>query len=45
LIFCAHLFNTCPGLVPTEEEKYAAAEMIDDDVEGSREERCIQFRI
>jgi plastin-1 len=40
MIFCAYLFNLCPGLVPTEEEKYAAAELIDDDVEGTREERC-----
>ena len=38
MIFCAYLFNLCPGLVPTEEEKYAAAELIDDDVEGNKGE-------
>lgn len=43
LIFCAELFNNCPGLVPTEEEKYAAAGLIDDDVEGSREERSFRM--
>lgn len=37
------MFNACPGLVPTEEEKYAAAELIDDDVEGSREERSFRM--
>jgi len=43
MVFCSHLFNTCPGLIPTEEEKYAAAELIDDDVEGSREERSFRM--
>lgn len=43
LIFCSHLFNACPGLVPTEEEKFAAAELMDDDVEGSREERSFRM--
>lgn len=39
LIFCAQLFNNCPGLVPTEEEKYEAAQLMNDDVGDSREER------
>lgn len=30
-------------MIPTEEEKYAAAELIDDDVEGSREERSFRM--
>lgn len=25
VLFCAHLFNNCPGLVPTEAELYEAA--------------------
>ena len=37
-LFCAELFNNCPGLEATEEE-YNAAKLLDDDVEGSREER------
>jgi len=45
LLFCANLFNACPGLVPTEEEKYAAAGLLDDDVEGSREERAFRMWI
>jgi len=40
MLFCAHLFNNCPGLTATEEE-YKAAQMLEDDPEGSREERCI----
>lgn len=43
LLFCSQLFNTCPGLHATEEEKYACAELIDDDVEGSREERSFRM--
>ena len=42
LIHCAHIFNHCPGLTPTEEEiKIASAALIDDDndPEASREER------
>jgi plastin-1 len=38
-LFCAEIFNTCPGLQATEEE-YNAAQMLDDDAEGTREERC-----
>jgi plastin-1 len=37
-LFCAEIFNNCPGLFGTEEE-YNAAKMLDDDVEGTREER------
>lgn len=42
-LFCAHLFNNCPGLTATEEEKFDAAKMLDDDVEGSREERAFRM--
>lgn len=45
LLFCAEIFNSCPGLTPTEEEKYAAAGLLDDDVEGSREERSFRMWI
>lgn len=41
-LFCAELFNNCPGLEITEEE-YNAAKMLDDDIEGSREERCFRM--
>ena len=37
-LFCAEIFNNCPGLTASEEE-YNAAKMLDDDIEGSREER------
>lgn len=42
MIFCAYLFNLCPGLVATEEE-YNAATLLDDDVEGTREERSFRM--
>ena len=39
-LFCAEIFNACSGLEPlNEEEKKAAAAFLDDDIEGSREER------
>jgi len=41
-LFVAELFNNCPGLEATEEE-YNAAKLLDDDVEGSREERCFRM--
>lgn len=41
-LFCAELFNNCPGLEATQEE-YDAAKLLDDDVEGSREERCFRM--
>lgn len=40
LMLCAEIFNHCPGLKPTEEELLEAAGLLNDDVEGSREERC-----
>jgi plastin-1 len=47
LLHCAHIFNNCPGLTPTEEEKTEAAGLIDDDndPEASREERGIYIYI
>ena len=41
-LFCAEIFNNCPGLTASEEE-YNAAKMLDDDIEGSREERSKFF--
>lgn len=41
-LFCAEVFNTCPGLEATEEE-YNAAKLLDDDAEGTREERCYRM--
>jgi hypothetical protein len=37
-LFISQLFNCCPGLSATEEE-YNSAKMMDDDAEGTREER------
>jgi plastin-1 len=46
LAFTAHLFNTHPGLEPpTEEEKYMAAGLLDDDVGDTREERAFRLWI
>jgi len=47
LIHCAHIFNNCPGLTATEDEKVAAAGLIDDDndPEASREERVFRMWI
>lgn len=44
LMLCAEIFNHCPGLNPTEEELLEAAGLLNDDVEGSREERCKLFQ-
>ena len=45
-IFVASIFNACPGLdPPTEEEKYDAAKLLDDDAEGAREERAFRMWI
>lgn len=41
-LFCAEIFNNCPGLTASEEE-YNAAKMLDDDIEGSREERSFRM--
>ena len=45
MLFCSELFNTAPGLIPTEEEKYEAAKLLDDDIEGTREERSFRMWI
>jgi plastin-1 len=45
-LFTAAIFNTCHGLDPaTEEEAYEAAKLLQDDVEGSREERAFRMWI
>ena len=45
-LFVASIFNAYPGLEPaTEEEKYDAAKLLDDDVEGAREERAFRMWI
>lgn len=41
-LFISQLFNCCPGLSATEEE-YNSAKMMDDDAEGTREERSSHF--
>jgi plastin-1 len=44
ILFTAAIFNTCHGLDPaTEEEQYEAAKLLQDDVEGSREERAFRM--
>lgn len=46
LAFTANLFNTHPGLEPpTEEEKYMAAGLLEDDIGDSREERAFRLWI
>ena len=45
-LFVASIFNAYPGLAPaTDEEKYEAAKLLDDDVEGAREERAFRMWI
>ena len=45
-LFVASIFNAYPGLDPaTEEEIYEAAKLLDDDVEGAREERAFRMWI
>ena len=45
-LFVASIFNAYPGLDPaTDEEKYEAAKLLDDDVEGAREERAFRMWI
>ena len=45
-LFVASIFNAYPGLAPpTESEKYEAAKLLDDDVEGAREERAFRMWI
>jgi len=44
LLFTSSIFNANPGLdAATEEEKVEAAQLLDDDVEGSREERAFRM--
>ena len=44
LLFTAAIFNSCHGLdPPTEQEAYDAAKLLDDDAEGSREERAYRM--
>jgi plastin-1 len=44
ILFTAAIFNTCHGLDPaSEEELYEAAKLLQDDVEGSREERAFRM--
>ena len=44
-LFIAQIFNKCPGLEATEKEKIDAAKLIEDDSEGSREERSFRMWI
>jgi len=44
-LFVSYIFNTKHGLEELTAEEYEAAGMIDDDVEGSREERTFRFFI
>lgn len=43
LLFVSELFNTKHGLDELTKEEYEAAAMVDDDVEGSREERSCRL--
>lgn len=43
VLFTAAIFNECHGLDPPTEEEYEAAKLLEDDVEGSREERSFRF--
>lgn len=44
-IFVAEIFNTRHGLQELTKEEYEAAAMLDDDIEGSKEERAFRFWI
>jgi plastin-1 len=44
-LFVSYIFNTKHGLEELTAEEYEAAGMIDDDIEGSREERTFRFFI
>ena len=44
-LFVSYIFNTKHGLEELTEEEYAAAGMIDDDIEGTREERTFRLFI
>ncbi len=43
VIFTAAIFNECHGLDPLTEEEYESAKLLEDDDEGSREERSFRF--
>lgn len=45
IIFAAAIFNTNPGLVATEQDLYEAVVLLNDDVEGTREERAFRMWI
>jgi len=43
ILYTAAIFNTCHGLdPPSEQEAYEAAKLLNDDVEGTREERAFR---
>ncbi len=44
-IFIAELFNTRHGMEELTKEEYEAASMVDDDIEGSRDERAFRLWI
>ena len=44
-LFVASIFNAYPGLEPATEEEKDAAKLLDDDVEGAREERAFRMWI
>ena len=44
-LFVASIFNAYPGLDPPTEEEIDAAKMLDDDIEGAREERAFRMWI
>jgi plastin-1 len=44
-LYVAYIFNTKHGLPPLTEEEYQAAAMLDDDMEGTKEERSYRFWI
>mgnify|MGYP000946935644 CR=1 FL=1 len=44
-LFVAAIFNTCHGLEELNEEEYAAAGLMDDDAEGTKEERAFRLWI
>lgn len=42
-LYVAYIFNTKHGLEPLNEEEYAKCALVDDDIEGSREERAFRL--
>ena len=44
-VFVSHIFNTKHGLEELTAEEYEAAGLVDDDIEGSMEERQFRFWI